>query len=97
MSSIKIISTPPGQAPEEIRREWVGVIIPLCEQETKGLQVGVKGGKPENLGGYQVNTLDATKELRKKSPEAANWWEENFHLPSIPKLVFSRAVCELLP
>jgi hypothetical protein len=26
---IEIIATPPGEAPEEIRKSWIGVVIPL--------------------------------------------------------------------
>ena len=54
MGSIKIITTPPGQAPEEVRQEWVGLIIPLAEQETGGFQMGVLGGTAKNVGDYQV-------------------------------------------
>ncbi|MEI8337934.1 MAG: hypothetical protein WCF92_02175 [bacterium] len=97
MSSIKIISTPPGQAPEWVREKWIGVEIPVPMQALEpGLQMGVKGGKPENSGGYQVNTSEAIEALRKKSPEAAEWWEENVPLAAIPQLVFSKAVCELV-
>ena len=96
MSSIKIISTPPGQAPEQVRKEWIGVEIPFLEQELAGIQVGVRSGKPENEGGYQVDTSEAITALRKKSPEAAKWWEDNVPLAIIPCLVFSKGVCELV-
>lgn len=94
MSSIRIVSTPPGQAPEWVRKEWVGVEIPVVEQPVKGIQVGVRGGKPQNKGGYEVNTADAIEALRKKSPEAAKWWEDNVPLASISHLVFAKDVCE---
>ena len=29
MSAIRIVDVPPGEAPEHIRRAWVGLIIPL--------------------------------------------------------------------
>ncbi len=31
MTKIKIIGVPPSFAPEEIRKQWVGVEIPLAE------------------------------------------------------------------
>ena len=31
---IRIIGTPPGEAPEEVRREWVGLELPLAAGET---------------------------------------------------------------
>ncbi|MFA6554675.1 MAG: hypothetical protein WCS89_04195 [Candidatus Paceibacterota bacterium] len=96
MSAIKIVSTPPGQAPEWVRQEWIGAVIPLPKQSSVGIQVGARGGKPQNLGGYQVETTEAMKELGKKSPEAVKWWEGNVPLKAIPRLVFSRDVCELV-
>ncbi len=96
MSSIRIVSTPPGQAPEEIRRQWIGVEILLPEPESGGIQMGVLGGKAENTGGYQVETITAIEALRKKSPEAVEWWEANVPLAEIPRLVFSKEVCELV-
>ena len=95
-NSIRIISTPPGQAPEWVRKGWINVEIPLVEEEGSGHQRGVLGGKPENLGGYQVNTIVAIAELKKKSPESAKWFEDNLCLPSITNLVFARSVCELI-
>ncbi len=97
MSSIRIISTPPGQAPGWVREEWIGVEIPLSEdQSSTGVQAGVKGGEAENVGGYQVDTSDAMDALKAKSPEAAEWWEENVPLHMIPQLVFARDACELV-
>ena len=97
MSSVRIISIPPGQAPEWVRKKWVGLVIPLPEQETSGLQMGVRGGKAENQGGYQVETREAIRRLEDKSPEASRWWRENLIPEATPRLVFSRAVCELIP
>ncbi len=96
MSSIKIIATPPGQAPEWVREEWIGVEIPIPKQPSRGIQMGVRGGKAENAGGHQVDTREAMEALRKKSPEAADWWEQNVPLASIPSLVFSKDVCEVI-
>jgi hypothetical protein len=44
MRCIEIIATPPGEAPEEFRRSWIGVLIPLpadaqTEQENTGYGV----------------------------------------------------------
>ena len=30
MAAIKIISTPPGEAPQEIRDAWIGLVLPLA-------------------------------------------------------------------
>lgn len=95
MDSIKIIATPPGQAPEEVRKEWVGLTIPLPQQETKGFQMGVLGGAAKNLGGYQVLSKDAFDLLLAKSRPAYLWFMENGFFGSY--LVFAREVCEFLP
>ncbi len=95
MSSIKIVSMPPGQAPEEVRKEWVGLVIPLPDQETGGHQIGVRGGKAQNAGGYQVDTKQALQLLNEKAPTAAEWFLMNAMLSS--RLVFSKEVCELVP
>jgi hypothetical protein len=95
MSSIKIISTPPGQAPEEVRKEWVGLVIPMPKQETGGTQRGVLGGKPQNTNGYQVDTLVALEILRGKSPDAAQWFLDNAFLGG--RFAFAREACEVVP
>jgi hypothetical protein len=96
MKSIRIIATPPGQAPLEIREKWIGTIIPLADQEVKGTQLGVKGGEAQNLGGHHVDTDVAIASLEKVSPEAADWWKQNVALREIPQLVFAREVCEVI-
>ena len=97
MKAIRIIATPPGQAPLWVREEWIGLVIPLAEHNVLGTQIGVNGGQPENLGGYKVRTSDAINQLKRKSTEASSWWEQSMHLPSIPQLVFAKDVCELVP
>lgn len=98
---IKIINTPPGQAPEWVRDEWVGVELPVEEDapgQGESVQFGIFGGKPENLGGYPVRTRDAIDALREKAPKAAQWWENNVTLLNFsPRLVFRRDVCEVVP
>lgn len=95
-NSIRIIATPPGQAPDHIRMQWVGVVIPLANNDAVGIQVGVRGGAPENGDGYKVNSRDAVECLRKKSPEAADWWDNNFPVDRAQSFVFRKDVCELV-
>jgi hypothetical protein len=40
---IRIIATPPGEAPEEVRREWIGLDLPLVAGETGPRTVPVGG------------------------------------------------------
>jgi hypothetical protein len=33
-TQIRIIATPPGEAPEDVRRAWVGLLLPLADGES---------------------------------------------------------------
>jgi hypothetical protein len=96
VSFIRIISIPPGEAPERVRKEWVGLELPLSENVPPGVEVGALGGPPENSGGYPVDTAIAMKALRVRSRAAAEWWEDNVTLTSVSHLVFDKAVCQLI-
>jgi hypothetical protein len=95
MDSIRILAKPPGEAPEYIRKAWVGVVIPLSEEPSLGHQTGVLGGKATNIDGYIVNTTDAIEALRKTSPIAAEWWDQNLS-QNMVHLVFAKSVCQLV-
>lgn len=93
MTKIKIIEVPPGFAPEEIRKQWVGVEIPLAEnpipEGRESFQIG-----NQNQGGYQVRGVDAVKALLdSEKKEAANFWRPY----SIGNFKFKKEVCELIP
>jgi hypothetical protein len=32
---VRIISTPPGEAPEEVRRAWVGLSLPVLDEDSR--------------------------------------------------------------
>jgi hypothetical protein len=78
---LRIHSTPPGEAPEEIRRAWVGTELPLpaVEAEPGPLQtVGVLNQEdPIVMTGYAVDGRAAVAALARRSPEAAAWWRQN--------------------
>lgn len=98
MAQIQIIAVPPGQAPLWVREEWVGLVLPVEDPPTDGnIQIGARGGRPENIGGYYVRTTAALEALGRKSPDAAEWWESNQLARVSPWLVFKREVCQLLP
>jgi hypothetical protein len=40
---IRIIATPPGEAPLAVRRAWVGLVLPLRPGETGPSEAGVSG------------------------------------------------------
>lgn len=93
MPSIKIIAVPPGFAPLDIRKEWVGVEIPLpasVDDPPGNLRTGTA-----NIGGYTVRKPDAIEALRKAGKEeAAKWWASSrlgLHLQ------FKREACQFIP
>ena len=96
MAKIRIIAVPPGEAPEWVRKEWVGLEFPVADVDMKkAIRFGVaKGGPPQNTGGYPVETKKAIEILKEKNPKAAQWWLENPLLKFMDVLIFKREVCE---
>lgn len=93
---IKIIATPPGQAPEWVRKAWVGIEVQATQSSCGGIQMGIRGGAPQNLGGYSVQGNVAFAVLAEHSPRAYQWWEENAAYVFSSVLVFHRDVCEVV-
>lgn len=110
MQKVRIISIPPGEAPEEIRKEWIGVIMPLSElqptqeelvRSTKGISGDTTPPKKQVQGGFVVDIVDALEALDKSGKKkAANWWrrwvEINFPKMLGGQLVFARSCGELI-
>jgi hypothetical protein len=102
VATLRIVRTPSGEAPEEIRRAWVGVELPLRRGETKPgahQTVGVLSHQaPEMITGYAVDGRAAVKVLASHSSEAAAWWRE--HAPHVLapgyRLWFPCEVCDLV-
>jgi hypothetical protein len=100
VAHLRIKSTPPGEAPEEIRRAWVGVELPLrsCETGTTCISsVGVLSHQyPESAMGYIVDGPSAVAALESQAPAAAEWWRQNAPHVVAPgyRLFFPVEVCE---
>jgi len=92
MASIRITSTPPGEAPVSIREAWVGLELPLLrDKPLRYLGSGVLTGPRSFVAmlvhlvtfrltlhtGYVVPALTAVEILEKGNPAAARWWREN--------------------
>ena len=76
---IKIVRTPAGGAPEEVRKEWVGVILPCAPilGFTDGIELNaVTGEKVPKRYCFHVPQIEAIEALEQKSPDAARWWRE---------------------
>jgi len=94
MAKIRISKIPPGFAPEEIRRSWVGCEIPLVtERDLNEDPPSGSGIGKDNQGGYRVLRDKAISALVSKGEkEAAAYWR---NLPLGRYLVFNKEVCEL--
>jgi len=75
---IKILKTPAGQAPQEIREAWVGLILPCYPQsgipagEVRGAVTGEKVAKRQSV---IVPQDQAIAILEQHSAKAAAWWK----------------------
>lgn len=89
---IQIINLPKGEAPEEIRKAWIGLqlvaddsspaAIPIYHVITGprsrlGMLIQRLRGLEERWEGYVVNALEAIETLAKFDPKAAEWWYQN--------------------
>lgn len=96
---ILITQTPPGQAPEDVRKAWVGLKIPLSPDQSEGFSAGVLGGKaePANLNGYSVGAKEAVQALLDaKKCEAADWWQTHGYGFGNERLMFGKAFCQVI-
>lgn len=89
--SIRIVSTPPGDAPLWVREKWVGLELPIVgtsSSQLLGVSVNVAPtvfhhlwavicGRSEKIHGYRVEAKRAVDILAISSPEAAEWWRQN--------------------
>jgi hypothetical protein len=85
---IRIIDVPPGEAPEEVRRAWVGLVLPLAGRMRGPLlarSFGVLTGRTQTVHGYAVPAGRAVEILSRHAPEAARWWTS-----SVPQLLGPR-------
>lgn len=79
IGQIKIIATPEGEAPLEVRKAWVGLILP-CHPilgYSEG-DVGALSHKPTERNRRVVNVPQDTaiQILALFDPESAQWWRD---------------------
>ena len=93
MARIRIIKAPPGQAPDWVRKAWVG--LEMETHPSSGVaSFGALGGKAENGNGYVVQTTKALEVLEQTQPEAAQWWREHSIATPSSSLVFALNICQ---
>ncbi|GEM_PF-976864 len=94
---IRITSTPPGQAPEEVRSGWIGVELPArFIPGTVPVQGLVDGSLIFRTGGqFKVPYRVAIDELQQKDSSAAQWFLENLG-DNYPALLFDADCAETI-
>lgn len=92
---IRITSVPDGGAPGDVRSEWVGVTVPARLKNRPTLTNNVATDEPVLRGPqYIVPAQVAVQELKRKSPVAASWFEDN--CPDILEFSFQIAEAEVI-
>ena len=95
MSYVRVTSRPPGLAPDHIRDEWVGVLMPRVVGETAERVLARLSPDSPAAGGYVVRGPDAIAALLAYfREEAATYWTTTA-VP--PYLVFPRDNCDEVP
>jgi hypothetical protein len=97
---VRIVALPPGEAPRDIRRAWIGVELPTISGPANGGSAGVVGVLSHRAAGrcdgYAVDGARAVRILADSDPDAAAWWRR--HAPHVLgygyQLVFPADVCE---
>ena len=94
---IRILHVPPGEAPEEVRRAWVGLSLPVAYGPVCWQTAGAISGSlnSENTPGFAVLAEDAVRILEESNPKAAAWWKNTLgDRLRETALVFGEAYCE---
>ena len=100
MAVVRIIDVPPGEAPLEVRRAWVGLELPvLGKRPVRYLASGVLTGPNSRAQtllhlltfrlvvqtGYVIEAPSAIDILATVNPEAAQWWRTHARHAIRPK------------
>jgi hypothetical protein len=90
--NVRIVKRPAGEAPENIRDAWIGLLLPVDPHYPHLITCQVGGvlsiQKPfladqseevdsPSVRGYLVDALAAINLLEESSPSAAAWWRVN--------------------
>lgn len=95
MVGIKIVQTPFGDAPEEVRKEWIGCIIPQDNLAgvRKPYQLTLIDRKRVDSEAYSVNAQIALSILGIKCPSACKWFDTHLTTLNMPVTFTFDAPC----
>lgn len=101
MRYFRVVTIPQGFAPEWVRKQWVGVTLPLAEgryvEVNTNISLTVGQLAPEYVRGFSVQTDLAIEALYQAGrSEAADWWNRWFSVHPLTRwLRFLETECEL--
>jgi hypothetical protein len=102
-SRLRILRTPMGEAPEHVRRAWIGLELPILHDgrylvqgvlDTERIQSRLQlfwarlTGRVVKQQGFSVFVLDALEALERERPLEASWWRNNAPHLCVPGSVF---------
>ena len=93
---VKVIKVPSGEAPEDVRREWVGLTLRAIDEPDSCQEMGIVN--LEDIPPRQhvhVPAGAAFEVLAQKSPGAAAWFRR--HVPPDVNINFGLDEVEILP
>ena len=109
MTKVRIVASPPGEAPQQVRDAWIGLELPTSGRRfflTSGVLSGPRNwwqrllalvlGRLHLESGYAVNALVAVDILATKDTRAATWWRDHCAdlLDGKRQFLFTTQVCE---
>lgn len=95
MPYFRIAAIPRGQAPEEVRREWIGVTLPFDIPQGESHERNFNGDRQPTRPFVTAPACIALAELAKKSPGAAQWFYNNLPRSFLQNGNFSFGTSEL--
>lgn len=93
---IRIVCRPDGGAPEDIRDQWIGLVMPARTTNSPLADVTTLKRVTDRVGGYAVSWKAAMDALEEKSPFTRQWWEGLNAVHHFPELIFTRDCCEVV-
>ena len=77
---IRIVSLFPGDAPEWVRKEWIGLELTVSERqipERARVVSALRKPLSDDQNNYLIEPEELLSKLRQKSPSAEQWYQDN--------------------
>lgn len=75
--NIRIIKVPEGEAPLQVRKKWIGLVLPVVAVSSHDCREILSNTKVNRGLHYTVPKDLAIVALEQQHPHAANWWKSH--------------------